>query len=224
MAQIRETTIWNLPHSIERAEAKPLDSTEIWLPTYDKNTNTPTRAYNRALAYAQSDKTTSYVGQIVCVLEGTIDGGTGTIDYRGIQPKYYSIYLDNNGKGALCDLVPEIELPEIPEKYENYEINYETGLISTDEGSVIVAVNYFKKGSSTLFINGIQYNNSEYEEGCYGNGKFSSTSATLNNEPYCNAIRFTKFELNPGTVFGNNKSNDGDEILISAVYYKPSNQ
>ena len=223
MAQIRETTVWNLPHSIERAFAKPLDSKEVWYPTWDKDSKSKTLAKERALAYARSGFTTSYVGQVLCVVEGHVNLETGEINYKGVQPKYYSVYINSSGDGDLYPMIPE----DGTYQYENREIDYKNGLI----GDLIIlgSGEYFKRGSSTLFINGIQYNQSEYEEGLYEGGSFAPNSSRVYDDiSYVNAIRFTKFELNPGDNsqrYGNyDKGNNGDEILISAIFYEPSNQ
>lgn len=234
MARIIETTTWNLPHSIERAFPKPLDSTEIWYPTVievDGVKTIGTTALNNAIAYAQSTMNTSYVGQTVCVLEGRLVNGE--LIYNGIKPEYYSIQLSNSGVGELTPLFDESLITKIANnQYETLEINYGTGLIyDKEEGcSIILAPGsgIFKQATSTLFINGLQSNRSEYYEGWYENGEFKENDArdfkitdALGNEEtirVCNAIKFDKFELSAGEVYDNNRANNGDEIIMNAMF------
>jgi hypothetical protein len=233
MARILETTTWNLPHSIERAFPKPLDSTEIWYPTVIEVDNVKTigtTALNNAIAYAQSTVNTSYVGQTVCVLEGRLVNGV--LMYNGIKPEYYSIQLNNSGVGELVPLFDESLITKIANnQYETLEINYENGLIyNKEEGcSIILAPGsgIFRQATSTLFINGLQSNRSEYYEGWYEDGKFMAEARDykITNElgkeetiRVCNAIKFDKFELSKGDVFGDSRANNGDEVIMNAMF------
>lgn len=234
MARIFETTTWNLPHSIERAYPKPLDSTEIWYPTVIEANGVKTigtTALNRAIAYAESEVNTSYVGQIICVLEGRLVNGE--LIYNGIKPEYYSIQLSNSGKGELVPLFDESLINKIVNnQHETLEIDYENGLIGNfnEDGHTIILApgsGWFKQATSTLFINGLQSNRSEYYEGCYVDEKFveggtpHKITDELGNEEeiqICNAIKFDKFELNKGDVFDDNRANNGDEIIINAMF------
>lgn len=233
MARIIETTTWNLPHSIERAFPKPLDSTEIWYPTVievDGVKTIGTTALNNAIAYAQSTVNTSYVGQTVCVLEGRLVNGE--LIYNGIKPEYYSIQLSNSGVGELVPLFDESLITKIANnQYETLEINYENGLIynKEEECSIILAPGsgIFRQATSTLFINGLQSNRSEYYEGWYEDGKFISGARDykITNElgkeetiRVCNAIKFDKFELSKGDVFGDSRANNGDEVIMNAMF------
>lgn len=233
MARILETTTWNLPHSIERAFPKPLDSTEIWYPTVIEVDNVKTigtTALNNAIAYAQSTVNTSYVGQTVCVLEGRLVNGV--LMYNGIKPEYYSIQLNNSGVGELVPLFDESLITKIANnQYETLEINYENGLIynKEEECSIILAPGsgIFRQATSTLFINGLQSNRSEYYEGWYEDGKFIAEARDhkITNElgkeetiRVCNAIKFDKFELSKGDVFGDSRANNGDEVIMNAMF------
>lgn len=233
MARIIETTTWNLPHSIERAFPKPLDSTEIWYPTVievDGVKTIGTTALNNAIAYAQSTVNTSYVGQTVCVLEGRLVNG-GLI-YNGIKPEYYSIQLNAAGVGELVPLFDESLITKIANnQYETLEIDYKEGLkYNKEEGYSIIlspGSGLFKQATSTLFINGLQSNRSEYYEGWYEDEKFVADARDfkitdeLGNEEtirVCNAIKFDKFELSAGDVFGDVRANNGDEIIMNAMF------
>lgn len=236
MARIIKTTTWNLPHSIERAFPKPLDSTEIWYPTVEKDEKgniIKTTAFDRASAYALSTVNTSYVGQVLCVLEGRLDGET--LNFNGIKPEYYSIQLDNGGNGKLVPLFDESLINKIANNQNTtLEIDYKSGLIKEEEYSIILApgsvsgeIGLFKHNTSTLFINGLQSNRSEYIEGYYNENGFKEgpidheiTDESGNTETIkvCNAIKFDKFILDPGKVYDNNRQNDGDEIIINAMF------
>lgn len=239
MARIIETTTWNLPHSIDRAFPKPLDSTEIWYPTVieiDGVKTIGTTALNRAIAYAESTVNTSYVGQIICILEGRLVNGE--LIYNGIKPEYYSIQLNASGMGELTPLFDESLINKIANnQYSTLEIDYNSGLIGNfneDKYTIILApgsvsgeIGLFKSNTSTLFINGLQSNRSEYIEGYYNENGFKEgpiehdiTDESGNTETIlvCNAIKFDKFELNPGDVVDDNRNNNGDEIIINAMF------
>lgn len=228
MARIIKTTTWNLPHSIERAFPKPLDSTEIWYPSVEKDEKgniITTTALDRAMAYAKSEKNTSYVGQILCVLEGILEGEN--LNFKGIKPEYYSIQLDNDGKGELVPLFDESLINKITNNQNTtLEIDYENNLIKEEGYTIILAPGLFKQDTSTLFINGLQSNRSEYYEGYYDGKTFEEKSIDheitdeLGNKEtikVCNAIKFDKFELDPGTIY-DNRRNNGDEIIMNATF------
>ena len=188
-----------LPINIKRGNPIPLDSTSVHYPTAGGPS-----ALDNAKEYATKSPV-SYVGQIITVCEGEF---TSDSFVPNMAHKDSGIYYIADKAGTLVKLVNNAIYND--DKKEDLEVEYDKIVITkTAEGvftsATILAPKPFKKGTSDLFINGIKYNNSEYEE-----------ILKEGEKGICDRIEFTAFEVIPQT-----KVDDvvvGDEITIMADY------
>jgi hypothetical protein len=187
-----------LPINIKRGNPVPLDASSVHYPDNGGENKT---AYENALIYARTNAV-AYVGQIITVCEGVYTDDTFTPNMSHPKSGVYHI-ADKNG--TLVKLVNNDVYTD--DKKEDIEIIYTNVEIVRDEETgnflhaIIMAPKSFKLGTSDLFINGIKYNNSEYEE-----------VLKEGFQDICDRIKFTAFEVIPQV------DGVGDEITICADY------
>ena len=185
-----------LPINIKRGNPIPLDTTSIHYPTAGGLS-----ALDNAKDYAKNNPV-AYVGQIITVCEGIFSNDSFVPNMAHIDS---GIYYIADKSGTLVKLVNNEIYSD--DKKEDIEISYKDIEIVKDstnnfQYAIIKSPRDYKKGTSDLFINGIKYNNSEYEEIL----KDGETNI-------CDKIKFTAFEIIP-----QNESGVGDEITILADY------
>ena len=202
--KIENKNYWALPINIVREEPIPLDASSVHYPTFIDGKLDKT-AYANALEYATT-KPVAYVGQIITICEGDIVDGTFV---PNMAHEYSGIYYIADKAGTLVKLVNNAIYND--DKKEDLEVDYGKIVITKTEGvftsATIFAPKPFKKGTSDLFINGIKYNNSEYEE-ILKEGKTD----------ICDRIEFTAFEVIPHMEKDGVVEVVGDEITIMADY------
>lgn len=197
-----------LPINIKRGNPIPLDSTSVHYPTF-KDGKLDKTAYANASEYAQKEPV-AYVGQIITVCEGTLENGTFVPNMAHVDS---GIYYIADKAGLLVKLVNNAVYAD--DKKEDLEVVYGDIKITRDDNNKFVSAiikapqskinpnsKGFKKGTSDLFINGIKYNNSEYEE-----------LVKEGETDICYGILFKAFEIIP-----QNENGVGDEITIMADY------
>lgn len=162
-----------LPLSIERGNAMPLDTTSVYYPTFDAEKNEIlSTALANAANYAKNNPT-AYVGQIIQVIEGVFVDGVFVADATHLDT---GVYLIAGTDGLLIKLMTDRIYED--NKLENIEIDYENALIEDKDEETgefrmkIISPKVFKVLSDVengvfnthLYINGVQYNPSEYKE------------------------------------------------------------
>lgn len=185
-----------LPINIKRGNPIPLDTTSVHYPTFGE---TYISAYDNAHAYAKSNPV-AYVGQIITVCEGDMVNGSFVPD---MSRESSGVYYIADKKGTLVKLINAAL--SVEDLREDIEVDYnKISIIKTDDKfsyAIITTDRPFKAGTSDLFINGIKYNNSEYEE-----------IPIEGKEGICESIKFSAFEIIPQV------DGVGDEITIMADY------
>lgn len=198
-----------LPINIKRGNPIPLDSSSVHYPTFDNDGNITVSAFDNAKEYA-TNSPVSYVGQIITVCEGIIDNGNFVVQANDNTGVYYIA----DEKGTLIKLVnTNIIEDEKDKEREDIEIDYNNNLIpyihnidgEEKRYTIIISKGSYKKGTSDLFINGIKYNNTEYQEIYY---EAQESGFTIDDTAeICNGILFEYFDVI-----------QGDEVTILADY------
>lgn len=207
---------WVLPVSIRRGNAMPLDTTDVWFPTFGDR---PQKAKEKAAIYAASKSNTSYVGQILSVIEGHLEDKKFVPD---TEDEDFGIYIIIDEKGTLLK-ISDIGIDN--SQIGLYREAIYSSITKTDDGYIIPVPTLndtiggeFIKGTSSLHINGIKYNMSEYVEGvAVIDEKGVVTGFEKSSDDICNAIKFDLFDLTIDSK-GDKYTNTGDEIIITAQF------